>query len=381
MGSAVAAPCVWDDLVGQERAVRFLRAAAAEHATSHAYLFLGSAGVGKKTAAKAFACAIVCDDEGCGGCRECTRIRKGAHPDVQVVEPEGAATYVVEQVRDVIGDMSLKPLEASRKVYIFDRADAFNAEAANALLKNLEEPPEAVVIILLAVSHDAVLPTIYSRCQVVRFDRIPHRLSVAMLVERAGVSEDRAEEALAAAGGVLPRAIDLLGSRSRLAARDEILATLKNLSVMDGMDVLEAAKSLLSAVRAPLDELKSTQEAELRERRELLGKAGGSTKALEDRHKRELTARERDGLFEIMSVTESWLRDCLVISQGVGELAGNRDQVDAMEEVAAVLAPESAVGAIRTVAKARRRISYNVTPQLALEAMLFDIREVLRCPR
>lgn len=377
----LAQGCVWGDIIGQERAVAFLREAAKEGSVSHAYLFVGPAGAGKKTVARAFACAILCDDDGCGACDVCVRVRRGAHPDVRIIEPEGAATYVVAQVRELIHDIGLRPIDGSRKVYIISQADAFNTEAANALLKSLEEPPDDVVMVLLASAQDAVLPTIASRCQVVRFTRIPPSTAVELIVERSGADANQAVAALAAAGGVLARALELVRSPSRLAARGEILATLKDAAFMDGRDVLEAAQRLMVAVRAPLDELKKSHEQELLDRRELMGRGMGSTKPIEERQKRELTAREREGLLEILGVTESWLRDCLVMSEGAEELVGNRDALDAMFEVAQVMSPAAAVRALEAVGRARRRMSYNVSPQLALEAMLFDIREVLRCPR
>jgi DNA polymerase-3 subunit delta' len=216
---------------------------------------------------------------------------------------------------------------------------------------------------------------------VVRFDRIPRYLAIGLLVERTGVSEDDALAVLAAAGGVLSRAVGLVGSSSRMAARDGILLALKDLTVMDGCDVLAAVREFMIAVKAPLDDLRQAQEEELAGHRDLMGRKGGSTKPLEERHKRELTAREREGLHEILNVTESWLRDCLAISRGAAETVYNKDQADAMTEVGMVLSAGAAVKALASVAETRRRISYNVSPQLALEAMLFDIREVLRCPR
>jgi DNA polymerase-3 subunit delta' len=149
---------------------------------------------------------------------------------------------------------------------------------------------------------------------------------------------------------------------------------------MDGYDVIEAARALLGAVKAPLDEVKSTQGDEIEEYRSLLGKKV-STKPLEERHKRELTAREREGVSEILGVAQSWLRDCLAVSQGAGVYVGNTDVADAMEEVASVITPAAALTALEAVDTARKRISYNVSPQLAIEVMLFDIQEVLRCPR
>ncbi len=371
--------CVFDDLVGQERVAGFLRHAVEGGMVSHAYLFVGPPGSGKATAAKSLACAIICDDDGCGTCGECYRIRRGSHPDVHLVEPEGAAGYLAEQVRDIIHDVSLAPIDGSHKIYIVKSADLFNDASANAFLKTLEEPPDDVTIVLMAHSFDAVLPTIASRCQVVRFRRIPPSESAAILVAKTGADPDEAAAALAAAGGVVVRARDFLASPARREARAAILRILKDLAYADDLDVLVAAKELLTAVKAPLEDVKAAQSAEIAQRSDFMGRGG--SKALEERHKRELTAREREGVAEVLNVAESWLRDCLVISQGVDDLVVNTDAKDAMSGIGAIITPGAAVTALNAVNDARRRISYNVSPQLAIEAMLFDIREVLRCPR
>jgi len=371
--------CVFDELVGQDRVAAFLRSAVEGGHVSHAYLFVGPPGSGKATAAKSLACAILCDDNGCGTCGECYRVRRGGHPDVHLIAPEGAAGYLVEQVRDIIRDVSLSPVDGTHKIYILQSADLFNDTSANALLKTLEEPPDDVVMILMSHSFDAVLPTIASRCQVVRFRRIPPSESAAILVAKTGADPEEAAAALAAAGGVVVRARDFLASPARREARAAILRVLKDLGFADDLDVLTAAKELLSAVKAPLEEVKAAQSAEVDQRADFLGR--GASKALEERHKRELTAREREGVGEVLNVAESWLRDCLVISQGVDDLVVNTDAKDAMSGIGAVITPAAAVTALNAVNDARRRISYNVSPQLAIEAMLFDIREVLRCPR
>ncbi len=371
--------CVWDEIIGQNKAVAHLRSAIETATVGHAYLFVGPAGAGKKKAAKAFACAMLCDDDGCGACRACYRVKKGVHPDVRVVEPEGAAGYLVEQVRPIIHDTNMRPVEGSRKVYIIGQADMLRDAPANAFLKTLEEPPDDVVIILLAPTLDSVLPTIVSRCLVVRFARIPQTTAVDLLRSRTAASRTEALAALAATGGVLGRAVEFLESSSRRAARERMLGILKDLAVLDEYDVLASARELLTLVKAPLEELREQHAEELRARQEFVGKA--PTKAVEDRQKRELTAREREGVAEILNVTESWLRDCLVMSQGLTDMVVNGDAADAMEEVAAVMTPGAATRALDAVNEARKRISYNVSPQLAVEAMLFDIREVLLCPR
>ena len=370
---------VFDDLVGQRRAAQLLRSAVESGRASHAYLFVGPPGSGRKTAAVALACALMCGNGGCGTCSACVRVKRGVHPDFHRIEPEGAAGYLAAQVRDIIHDVALAPIEGPCKVYLIEGADLFNDSSANAILKTLEEPPADVHFILTAPSAEPVPQTIRSRCQVVRFRRLPPSEAVALLSSQTGARADEATAALAAAGGVVARARDLLASPSRRTTRDQILRVLSSLATMDDLDVLLAAKELLSAVKAPVEEVKMAQEADLAQRRDFLG--GAMLKSVEERNKRELTAREREGLTEVLNVTESWLRDCLVISQGADELVINADARDAMQRVASVLAAGPAARALGHVNEARRRISYNVTPQLAVEVMLFDIREVLRCPR
>lgn len=372
--------CVWDSIIGQNPARDFLKAAVQSHTISHGYLFVGPAGTGKKTAARALACAAVCDDDGCGICRACSRIMRDSHPDVQVLAPQGAASYLLdEQIRPLIRDIHLKPLEARHKFYILDQADLMGDATANAFLKTLEEPPPGVTIILLASSYESVPPTIASRCLVVRFRQVPPSSAQAVLEQRTGASPQEAIAALAATGGVISRAVDFLESSSRREARARILSILKDLPAYDEFDVLRACRELLVLVNAPLEETKAAHAKEIRIAEETLGKSGG--KALQVRHKRELTAREREGVVEILSITESWLRDCLVLSLGLDELVLNTDVLDAMQEVAAVITPQAANRGLGAVREARQRISYNVNVQLAIEAMLFDVREVLVCPR
>lgn len=373
------APCVWDDLIGQRKAVAHLKAAATTGAVAHAYLFVGPTGSGKKTAAKALACAVLCADGGCGSCRVCRRIQSGTHPDVHVVRPEGVAGHLIEQVRDTIRDVHLKPIEGTHKIYLIENAGLLQGAAANAFLKTLEEPPPDVIVVLLADDYDDVLPTLASRCHVVRFSPVPEPTAVAILRERTGADEREARAALAASDGVLPRALEFLRSPGRRNARQATLDVLKRLSVMDGHDVLVAARNLLEEVRAPVEEIKTSQLTELAEARDFLSK--GALSDVEKRHKRELTVREREGVTELLSVISSWVRDCLVMSKGAPELVQNADAADATAEIAAVLSVPAAVRALEAVARARTRIAYNVSPQLAVEAMLFDIQEVLRCPR
>jgi len=370
---------VFDDLIGQRRVEGHLRKAVDAGAVAHAYLFLGPVGAGRKTAARGLACALLCDAGGCGTCEACRRVRNGTHPDFHVLRPGGVAGYVIDQIREVTRDINLKPVEGAWKVYVLEDAGRLQGAPANAFLKTLEEPPAGVVVVLLADDYEDVLPTIASRCQVVRFAAIPESVALGLVVERTGASTAEAREALAATGGIALRAVEFLRSAHRQSGRRTVLGTLKRLSVMDGHDVLQAAKELLLQVRAPAEDLKALQAQETEDVREFLSK--GAIAEVEKRHKRELTAREREGVTELLDVTESWLRDCLVMAQGIDELIVNDDVTDATVAVALRVSPAAIVRAFESVRTARTRIAYNVNPQLAIEVMLFDIQEVLRCPQ
>jgi DNA polymerase-3 subunit delta' len=375
-------PCAWDQLLGQRRAVAMLRKAVETGTVSHAYLFAGPPGVGKKKGARALACALLCADGGCGACGACSRVRAGVHPDFHLLTPGGASGYLVDQVRSVTSDVALTPVEGPVKVYVFESADRLGTAPANALLKTLEEPPDDVTFILLADDVQAVADTIVSRCQVIRFAHVPEPVALANVIERSMAAEEDARAALVAAGWVPGRAVDYLRTPARREARSQLLHVLDRLSVMDAFDVLDSVSSLLATAQVPLGELKVEHEAERSETAELTGRgASGVLRALDERHKRELTAREREGVAEIFNVAESWLRDCLAISQGAADLVLNRDVADAMEPVGAIITHSAALRAIDAVSRARSRVTANVSPQLALEAMLLDIQEVLKCPR
>ena len=122
----------------------------------------------------------------CGACDRCGRILRRKHPDVRYFAPAGANGYLVEQVREIVADTALSPIQADKKIYILDRVDQLSASAANAFLKTLEEPADDVVMILLGRTRESVLPTIVSRCQVVPFRHIPASEAAGIVAQNTG---------------------------------------------------------------------------------------------------------------------------------------------------------------------------------------------------
>lgn len=365
-------------LSGQKRVKSFLTRAVEGGRAAHAYLFVGAPGSGKLEAAWALAQALLCEDGGCGACDNCMRAARRTHADVHYYTPESATGYLISQTRELLEDVALAPIRAKHKVYIIDRAEQMRANTANALLKTIEEPPETVTFILLGTSTDTILPTIVSRCQCVPFRTLPLDESAQTVARATGVDLARCRMAVAVTGGP-NAAIGFLKSAERQEVRRQMLRAIDMLRRSDEADILLSVRDLLGVIKAPLAELKDAQKAMLDRDSDYLSR--GALKQLEDRNKRELTARERSGIMEVLACARSLLRDALVRVEGISSEPVNADVEDIVGRLASEMASSvSAVHALEAVEAAERAVSRNVTPQLAFEVMLFDIRKALTCP-
>ena len=366
---------VFDGIFGQPRVREFFRASIASGRVSHAYLFTGPAGSNKTAAAYAFAQALLCKNNGCRTCDDCKRIERRKHPDVHFYAPEGAQGYLIEQIREIISSVSLAPIRAQGKVYILDRVDLLGVKAANAFLKTLEEPVPGVTFILLGRTREGVLPTIVSRCQVVPFRHIPALEAAGILSQKTGVTPQQARIAIEACNGSITRAITFAKSAERSEFRARIMEVLANLPLADARDVLEYAAELIERAKAPLDNVRTQQSEELAESADFLTKA--ALKQVELRHKRTLTMATKESLNQMTSIIRSWLRDVLMIASGTPELVINVDQRQAFEIAAQKVTPAGIMSALREAYKTDEALSYNVSPETCLDALLFSIREVL----
>ena len=366
---------VFDGVFGQPRVREFFRASISSGRVSHAYLFTGPAGSNKTAAAYAFAQAILCEKHGCRTCDDCRRIERRKHPDVRYYAPEGAQGYLVEQIREIVSGVALAPIRARGKVYILDRVDLLGTQAANAFLKTLEEPVPGVTFILLGRTREGVLPTIVSRCQVVPFRHIPAREAAGILSQKTGATEQQARIAIEACNGSITRAMTFAKSAERAEFRARIMEVLANLSLSDARDVLEYAEELIERAKAPLDNVRTQQSEELAESADFLTKS--ALKQIELRHKRALTMTTRESLNQMTSLIRSWLRDVLMIASGTPELVINVDQRPALEKAAHGVSIAGIMGALREAYRTDEALSYNVSPETCLDALLFSIREVL----
>lgn len=374
----------FENILGQPKVREFLRASVVAERVTQAYLFVGPAGSNKTLAAYALAQALMCPKGPrgprggmCGDCNRCDKVMRRKHPDVRYYAPAGASGYLVEQVREIVADTSLAPIQADKKIYILDRVDQLGASAANAFLKTLEEPEADVVLILLARTRESVLPTIVSRCQVVPFRHLPASEAAGIVAQNTGVRAETAHMALAACGGSITGAVAFLQApdNERLAFRTRLFEALARLGCADDWDVIEMARGIVEASKAPLDAVRASQEAELAENADFLERS--AIRQIEARNKRQLSAKTMEYLRQTTSLVRSWLRDGLMAAAGTPELIINRDVADVLVERFSASDAGRLSRAMAKVDDCERALAYNVSPETCIDALLFDVREVL----
>lgn len=203
------------DIAGQEVLVQSLHNAIERNMVANAYIFNGPAGSGKKTVAEIFARAINCRDavhKPCNLCSSCKKTMAGANPDIIYIKPSGASIKI-DQIRQIIGGISVKPYENSYRIIIVENGDKLTAESQDAFLKTLEEPEGNNIFILLTENYNTLLPTIISRCQVFNFLRVNNESMRSVLRGRALGSPEEIEFAIEKSDGIIGRAIEILRNK------------------------------------------------------------------------------------------------------------------------------------------------------------------------
>ncbi len=332
------------DILGQERAKRILGRALAENKLPHAYLFYGAEGLGRFKTALTLAQALMCEQgkgDACGACSACRRVGGEGHPDVIVVRPEsrkGAKEWVVdpelgtiriEQVREFQRWIAVRAFEGGWKVGIFEGADRMNPAASNALLKTLEEPPPASLLILISPTRSRLLPTIVSRCQPVHFVPLPRETLEAFLAEQ----NDSPEEVLALVSA-------LSGGRPGKAVR------------MDLQWVTGVRREWIDRLHAFL----------------ISGPGGGLVDFAEDLYR-------SDCLLDVLDLFEGWYRDVLVFRvSGPGQVI-NRDYMEEISEASEKQDPMETISRIDSIRQARRDVlgAYNLNKQMVMEGLLLKL--------
>ncbi len=336
------------EVVGHRPLLSLLSHAIARESLPPSLILSGPAGVGKRLTAVAVAQALNCRDrrlstmdagrstldDACGTCPACRRIVRGAHADVQIIEPGDTGSIKIEQVRAAIDGAVYRPFEGRRRVTIINEADALMGAAQNALLKTLEEPLPASVFILVTSRPDALLPTVRSRCAQLRFGRL-NVADVAVVLERGhGYSRPDALTAAAASDGSVQHALEL-------QADDFVEAR------GDAEDLLRVAGR---DPRIRLDQAK-----------ELL-KGGGSA------------ASEREYLGARLQALSSVLRDVGLLTSGAdARFLANLDRREALDGLGRTLGAERAANAFSAVTRAKDALDRNVSPKVVADWLALNV--------
>ncbi|MFQ6016522.1 MAG: DNA polymerase III subunit delta' [Anaerolineae bacterium] len=316
-------------IVGHDWAVQLLQSGLSHGLMAQAYLLTGQSQIGKTTLALEFAKALNCSSQSppCGTCLACRKIDGHCHPDVQLVVSEGG-TIKIDQIREIRREAVLSPYEGAWRVYIIGRAEQATDEAANCLLKTLEEPPAHVVLILTAPLADTLLPTIVSRCQVLNLRPVPTALIQRALQERWGLEEAPAALLARLAGGRIGWALNAGRDESHLRQRKQLLEAMVAACRRGRVFRLDYAQRL---------------------------------------------SRQPEALPEVLNLWLGWWRDLLLIKSGCQELIVNVDYRDTLRSEADQHSLIRIKGYIRTIEQTIGQLKQNVNTRLALETLLLQL--------
>jgi DNA polymerase-3 subunit delta' len=340
---------------------------------SHAYLFHGPPGTGKRTVARAFAAALLADG---AADRESVaeRVGRQSHPDLTWVTPSGAAEMLVADIEEpVVAASSRTPFESNRRVFVIEAVDTMNDQAANRMLKTLEEPPAFAHLLLLTDRREDVLATISSRCQLVRFDPLPP----ARIAQRLrDVEDERAQACARLASGDARTAMLLAsddGAALRASAEGFVRAALAGATgERPWTGLVDAARA--AGTRAGEEALQRTaSELELVPSKE---RKRYEREGVEARRRGERRVR-RQTLDLALRLSELWLRDVLCVSEGAADLIYAVDRRAELEQDAGGRDGARLSKAIELVADSRLSLSLNVSEELALEALAYRLEAVL----
>jgi DNA polymerase-3 subunit delta' len=321
-------------VIGQDKILALLDYSLKTNAIAHAYLLLGPRHVGKGTLAINLAQALNCDgpELPCGQCHSCQRILAGKHADVTPIGLDSRTEIGIDDIRWLQRLANLPPYEGKYKVFIIDDAEYLSTEAANSLLKILEEPPQRVVWLLLAAEEEHLLPTIISRCQRLELKPVPSEQVQEVLVNSYNVDADKAKLLTQLCHGRLGWALSALANDDILEQRSQKIARLASLLNANLGQRFAYAQELAS----------------------------------------QFSQNRRAGA-EIIEIWLDWWRDLMLIKGGCKGAIINVDYEITMEEQAGGLSLSETKGFLANLCLLEEEISKNVNPRLALEWLMLNL--------
>lgn len=367
----------WDGLFGQLEAAQIMQSAARNpELLAHAWLITGPAGSGRSTLAYAFAAELISQ----GDSKSYEQVIAKTHPDLAVLRSE-QVTIRIEEIRKLVERSYLGPSLAPYRVIVIEDADRMPQRSSNVLLKALEEPPPQTIWVLCAPSEADLLPTIRSRCRVVRLNE-PEVNDVAQLLQaRFQVSADEAERAARLSQRHIGMAQRLVQDESARNRRDQAVRAV--LGVKTVPDAVRTGAQLLNIAQEDAESLTVARQAQEREQLLItLGAVGLKTlppavrqqlALLEEDQKRRATRSLRDAIDRILSDCESLFRDILMLQLGRADALINVEYLAALESLASKREPKWALAVVDAIGITRKNLARNVAALLALESLMLTV--------
>lgn len=327
-----------DDIIGEEQIKEHFTGAIEQNKVSHAYIFEGETGCGKKALAYAFAKILQCetgDSKSCGSCQSCLQAESGNHPDIITVTHAKPNSFGVDEMRQqLVNDMEIKPYSGRYKIYIVPDAELLTGEAQNAILKTIEEPPSYGIVMLLTTNTGRFLPTIMSRCVKLTVKPVDNRKVYQYLEDHYELDEEMLRFATEFAFGNIGKACRCVESEEFLEMRDMCIHMLKHIPDWEIPDIVFSVKE---------------------------------------------AAQYKLQMLDFLDMMNMWFRDVLLIkvTKNPNKLIF-REQYRVLSEQAKYISYEGIEDIIRAIDNAKVRIDANVGEEVVLELLLFRIKEHLK---
>jgi len=321
------------NIIGHEKTINSLQNSIKTNKISHSYLFIGEESIGKKMVATVFAKTLLCNKNSitpCNDCNSCVKFDTGNHPDFFLLEPEGAHIKK-KQIEKVIKNMMTKPIESEKKIFIIEDSYKMNKTAQNSFLKTLEEPPEFVNFILISTRSTNLLPTIVSRCEIIKFFPTQKEKIIKLLTNRYNKDLEDGEFISSFSRGRVGKAIELAKSEDFFQKRDEIIEIVDKVVKGDKLKIF---------------------------------------------YSQDFFNNNKDNINELLDIILYWFRDLLIYKElGDCGLIINKDKIGLLS-TETFLSKEKISDIMDSVQLTKNNIKYNVNYQLALEVMFLKMQEV-----
>lgn len=322
------------DIVGQFEIKKMLIDSIKNEKISHCYIFDGPKGIGKYQLSLVFAQSLFCDnlsDEPCNVCLHCKKVNSFNHADIHIINKQ-EEKIKKEDIDDLVNSIYLKPYESNKKVYIINNAENITVQAANALLKTLEEPPKDSIIILISNNINYMLPTILSRCQIIKFKSINFEQIKEYLIKEYSIDEEKSHISSFYSKGILNKAVNIaLGNDNILEKRKEVINILDKIIASDS--------SIIYDLESYFD-------------------------------------KERDNIDSIIEIMMVWVRDVLFFKNNTSNLIINKDMEHILSDHSRLLCEDNNL--IEYLQWVSESIKNNVNYKLIIDKMILEIQRVFK---